>query len=61
MDIKASPNVLTFADKTKTSNIYKAASQEYNKQLKNNIAESHKKSTDRLEKAINMEAKKSTK
>ena len=59
MDIKASPNVLIFADKT--SNIYKAASQECNKQLKNNIAESHKKSTDRLEKAINMEAKKSTK
>ena len=55
MDIKASPNVLIFADKT--SNIYKAAPQEYNKQLKNNIAESHKKSTDRLEKAINMEAK----
>ena len=55
LDIKVSPNVLIFADKT--TNIYKAAPQEYNKQLKNNITGSHKKSTDRLEKAINMEAK----
>ena len=41
----------------KTSNIYKAASREYNKLLKDNITKSYKKSTNRLEKAINMEAK----
>ena len=55
LDIKSSPNVLIFADKT--SNIYKATSQEYNKLLKDNITKSYKKSMDRLEKAINMEAK----
>ena len=54
-EIKSSPNVFIFTDKT--SNIYKAASQEYNKLLKYNITKSYKKSTDRLEKAINMEAK----
>ena len=54
-EIKSSPNVFVFADKT--SNIYKAAPQEYNKPLKDNIAKSYKKSTDRLEKAINMEYK----
>ena len=47
-DIKSSLNVFVFADKT--SNIYKAASREYNKLL-----------TDCLEKAINMEAKTSEK
>ena len=50
-DIKSSLNVFVFA--YKTSNIYKAASQEYNKLLKDNIAKSYKKLTDRLEKAIN--------
>ena len=55
LDIKSSPNVLIFADKT--SNIYKAAPQEYNKLLKDNITKSYNKSTDRLEKAINMETK----
>ena len=54
--IKSSPNVFIVADKT--SNIYKAASREYNKLLKDNITKSYKKSTDRLEKAINMEVKK---
>ena len=54
LDIKSSPNVLIFADKT--SNIYKTAPQEYNKLLKDNI-KSDKKSTNHLEKAINMEAK----
>ena len=44
-----------FADKS--SNIYKAALREYKKLLKDNITKSYKKSTDRLEKAINMEAK----
>ena len=58
-DIKSSLNVFVFADKT--SNVYKAASREYNKLLKDNIAKSYKKSTDRLEKAINMEAKTSQK
>ena len=47
-DIKSSPNVSIFPDKT--SNIYKAAPLEYNKLLKDNITKSYKKSTDRLEK-----------
>ena len=34
-EIKSSPNVFIFADKT--SNIYKAAPREYNKLLKDNI------------------------
>ena len=54
LDIKSSPNVLIFADET--SNIYKTAPQEYNKLLKDNI-KSDEKSTNHLEKAINMEAK----
>ena len=54
-EIKSSPNVFIFADKT--SNIYKTTPREYNKLLKDNITKSCKKSTDRLEKAINMEAK----
>ena len=59
LDIKSSLNMLIFADKT--SNIYKAALQEYNKLLKDNITKSYNKSTDRLEKAINMEAKNNAK
>ena len=59
LDIKSSPNVLIFADKT--SNIYKAAPQQYNKLLKDNITKSYKKLMDHLEKAINMEAKNITK
>ena len=55
LDIKSLPNVLIFA--AKTSNIYKAAPQEYNKLLKNNITNSYKKSMDRVKKAINVEAK----
>ena len=54
-DIKSSPNVLISADKI--SNIYKAAPREYNKLLKDNITKSYRKSRDRLEKAINREAK----
>ena len=54
-EIKSSPNVFIFADKT--SNIYKAAPREYNKLLKDNITKSYKKLTDRLQKSINMEAK----
>ena len=55
LEIKSSPNLFIFTDKS--SNIYKAAPREYNKLLKNNITKSYKKSTERLEKAINMEAK----
>ena len=55
MEIKSSPNVFTFAEKS--SNIYKTTPREYNKLLKNNITKSYKKSTELLEKAINMEAK----
>ena len=47
--------MLIFADKT--SNTYKTAPQEYNKLLEDNITKSFKKSTDCLEKAINIEAK----
>ena len=54
-DIKSSPNMFIFADKT--SNICKAAPREYNNLLKDNITNSYKKSTDRLEKPINMDAK----
>ena len=50
-EIKSSPNVFIFADKS--SNIYKAALREYKKLLIDNITKSYKKSTDRLEKAIN--------
>ena len=53
-DIKASPDVLMFADKT--SNIYKVPPQVYKKLLKENITKKYKKSPERLEKAINMEA-----
>ena len=52
LDIKSSTDVLTFADET--SNTYQATLKEYNKLLKDNIRKSYKKSTDRLEKAINM-------
>ena len=54
-EIKSSPNAFIFADKA--SNIYKAAPREYNKLLKDDITKSYKKSTDRLEKEINMGAK----
>ena len=47
--------MLIFADKT--SNTYKAAPQEYNNLLEDNTTKSFKKSTDCLEKAINIEAK----
>ena len=52
-EIKSSPNLFIFVDKTS----YKAAPREYNKLLKDNITKSYKKLMDRLEKAINMEAK----
>ena len=52
LDIKSSTDVLIFADET--SNTYQATLKEYNKLLKDNITKPYKKSTDRLEKAINM-------
>ena len=54
-DIKSSPNVLIFRDKT--SYISKDAPKEYNKLVKDNITKSYKKSMGRLEKAINRETK----
>ena len=54
-EIKSSLNVFIFTQKA--SNIYKAARREYNKVLKDNITKFYKKSTDRIEKTINMEAK----
>ena len=54
-EIKSSPNAFIFA--YKTGNIYKAAPRGYNRLLKDNITKSYKKSTDCLEKAINIEAK----
>ena len=53
--IKESPNVLVFADKT--TNIYQMSPSKYNKLLNDNVTKTYKKSTDRLEKSINMEAK----
>ena len=54
--INSSPGVLIFADKT--NNIYKARpEQAYKKLLKNNVTKTCKKSSDLLEKSINMEAK----
>ena len=53
--IKTSHDVFTFADMT--NNLYKSSAEEYKKLLFNNITKSHRKSTKRLEKAINMEAK----
>ena len=53
--IKSSNDILIFADKT--NNLYKTSEEEYKKLLFNNITKSYRKSTKRLEKAINMEAK----
>ena len=55
LDIKSLTTVPIFADKS--SNFYKATPQDYNQLLKDNITKSYKKQTDRLEKAVNMEAK----
>ena len=54
-EIKSSNDVFIFADKT--SNLDKSSPEEYKNLLFNNIAKSYRKSTNRLEKAINMEAK----
>ena len=53
--IKSSYDVFVFADKT--NNLYKSSLEEYQKLLLNNITKSNLKSTERLEKAVNMEAK----
>ena len=53
--IKASPNVLVFTDKT--TNIYQVSLSKYKKLLNDNVTKTYKKSADRLEKSINMEAK----
>ena len=53
--IKTSTNVFVFADKT--TNIYEVTPQKYNKFLKENITKTYKKTSERLEKAINLEAK----
>ena len=55
MNIKSSPDVYAFADKT--ANIYKLPRQDYRKLLHENITKSYKKSPTRLEKSINLEAK----
>ena len=55
MNIKSSPDVYAFADKT--TNIYKLPPQDYRKLLHENITKSYKKSPTRFEKSINLEAK----
>ena len=53
-NIKSSPDVYTFADKT--TNIYKLPPQDYKKLLHEIITKSYKKSPTLLEKSINLEA-----
>ena len=53
--INSSPDVFIFADKT--NNIYKAPPEQYKKRLKESVTKAYKKSTERLEKSINLEAK----
>ena len=54
-EIKKSPDVFVFADKT--SNIYKMTPQEHEKLLKENVTKTYKKASPKLETAINSEAK----
>ena len=56
LNIKSSPNVYAFADKT--TNVYKLPPQDYRKLLHENITKSYKKSPTRFEKSINLEARK---
>ena len=51
----SSPDVFIFADKT--NNLYKAPPEQYKKLLKENVTKTYKKSTERLEKSINLGAK----
>ena len=53
--INSSTEVLIFADKT--NNIYKATPEQYKKFLKDNVTKTYQKSSDLLEKSINMEIK----
>ena len=53
--IKSFNDVFIFVDKT--NNFYKSSPEEYKKLFSNNIPKSYRKFTERLEKAINMEAK----
>ena len=53
--INSSPDVFIFADKT--NNIYKAPPEQYKKLLKENVTKTYKKSTEPLEKSINLEGK----
>ena len=55
LNIKSSPDVYAFADKT--TNIYKLPPQDYRKLLHENITKSYKKLPTRLEKSVNLEAK----
>ena len=55
LNIKSSPDVYAFADKT--TNVYKLPPQDYRKLLHENITKSYKKSPTCLEKSINLEAK----
>ena len=55
LKIKSSPNVFVFVDKT--TNLYEIPSNDYKGLLHENITKTYKKSTKRLENAINMEAK----
>ena len=53
--INGCTNLFMFADKT--TNMYEVSATEYKKLLHDNITKKYRKSTPRLEKAINMEAK----
>ena len=53
--INSSPDVFISADKT--NNIYKAPPEQYKKLLKEDVTKTYKKSTERLEKSVNLEAK----
>ena len=53
--IKSCYDIFIFANKT--NNLYKSLPEEYKKLLFTNVTKSYRKSTKRLEKAINMEAK----
>ena len=53
--IRSSANMFIFADKT--NNIYEMKPQDHEKLIMENITKTYQKATDKLEKAINMEAK----
>ena len=55
LKIKSSSNMYVFADKT--TNLHKIAPNDYKRLLHENIIKTYKKSTKRLENAINMQAK----